>query len=385
MALKRLNVGMIGCGFMGRAHSTAWDAVRKFFKLPVDPVMHTVTGTPGEDVQGFAKQWGWNKASIDWESVVADPEIDVVDVVTPNNMHMPVALKAAAAGKHVCCEKPIACTVAEASEMATAVQRAGVKSCVWFCYRHVPAVALAHQLVRAGKIGRIFHASLFYLQDWADPTVPLAWRFQKETAGSGAHGDLNAHIVDMCRFVTGEEITVNSAMAKTIIKQRKLQIGAVAGGISEGLQASEEMGDVTVDDSLAFLAELSGGAMAVFQAARQATGNKNRNGFEICGEKGALRFDFEDMNKLWFYDATAPEAVQGWTNILVTNGAGHPYVGAYWPGGHLVGYQHGFSNQAYSFIRILNGEEPVVPVPNFADAVKTQMVLEDAYMKSGRG
>lgn len=377
MPLERLNVALLGCGFMGRVHSAAWADVRKYFKLPIKPVLHTVAGMPDENVQDFADRWGWEHASMDWKAVVANPEIDLVDIVSPNNMHAPMAIEAMKAGKYVACEKPIAGTLDDAQNMRMMALSRDAKTFVWFCYRHAPAVALAYQLVRENKIGRIFHANFFYLQDWADPTVPLVWRFKKESAGSGAHGDLNAHIVDMCQFLTGENINVKAAMAKTIIKQRKKLVGNVAGGIAEGLSASEEMGEVTVDDALAFLAELSGGGMAIFQAARQATGNQNRNGFEICGERGSLRFDFERMNELWFYDATAPRNVQGWTNIMVTHGADHPYVGAYWPDAHPIGYQHCFINEAFSIIRILNGEQPVVPVPDFADAAGTQCVLHN--------
>jgi predicted dehydrogenase len=267
--------------------------------------------------------------------------------------------------------------------MAREAKKARVKTFVWYNYRRVPAVALAHQLVKAGRIGEIRHVRAFYLQDWAGPDVPLAWRFDKKLAGSGAHGDLNAHIVDMTRFVTGREITeICGAIVETFIKERKRMTGAVAGGIAAGLKAEEEAGRVTVDDTVLFLARFAGGAVASFEAARQATGNQNRNGFEINGTKGSLKFDFERMNELQFYDATVDRAVQGWTNIMVTHGADHPYVGAWWPDAHLIGYEHGFVNEAYDILRVLAGQEPVVPIPDFEDAYKTQRVLEAALVSA---
>jgi predicted dehydrogenase len=374
---------MIGQGFMGRSHSNAWGQVGKFFKPPVKPVMHTVFGQEAENPQVFAENWGWQNASTDWEATVNSPEIGLVDIVTPNFMHAPPALAAIAAGKPVSCEKPLSATLEESRQLVEAAKKAGVKTFVWFNYRRCPAVAFAHQLVKEGKIGDIRHVRASYLQDWADESVPLAWRFEKEWAGSGAHGDLNAHLVDMTRFVTGQEITeVSGAIAETFIKKRKRMTGVVAGGITEGLQSTDEYGDVTVDDTVLFLARFAGGAVATYEAARQATGNFNRNGFEINGTKGSIRFDFERMNELDFYDATLPRPVQGWTNIMVTNGASHPYVGNWWPDAHVIGYEHGFVNQAYDICRVLAGEEPTVPIPDFEDAYNTQRVLEAALISA---
>ena len=379
----RVNIALIGQGFMGRTHSNAWGQVGKFFKPPLRPVMHTVFGQAQENPQAFAANWGWHNASTDWRKLVASPEIGLVDVATPNFMHAPVAKAALAAGKNVSCEKPIAGTLREAREMAAAAKKAKVKTFVWYNYRRCPAVALAHRLVKQGRIGQIRHVRAFYLQDWAGPDVPLAWRFDRKLAGSGAHGDLNAHIVDMTRFVTGQEITeICGAIAETFIKQRNLMTGTVAGGIAAGLKAAAKKGKVTVDDTVLFLARFSGGAVASFEAARQATGNQNRNGFEINGTLGALRFNFERMNELEFYDATAPRAVQGWTDIIVTHGADHPYVGNWWPDAHLIGYEHAFTNQAYDILRALAGQKPTVPLPDFQDAYQTQRVLEAALLSA---
>jgi len=379
--MATVNVALVGQGFMGRTHSNAWGQVNKFFDPPTKPVMHTVFGQEQENPQAFADNWGWQNASTDWEALVASPEIGLVDVVTPNYMHAPVARAAIEAGKPCSCEKPIAGTLDDARQMVDAAKAKGVPTFVWFNYRRCPAVALAHQLVKDGRVGKIRHLRAAYLQDWADESVPLLWRFDKKLTGSGAHGDLNAHIIDMARFVTGEEITeIAGAIAETFIKERKLAGGVAGGGIADGGEAAAGMGPVTVDDTVLFLARLSGGAVASFEAARQATGNQNRNTFEINGTKGSLKFDFERMNELEYYDATRPRAVQGWTTIMCTHGGeypeGHPYVANWWPDAHLIGYEHGFTNQAYDIMRVLSGRQPTVPIADFQDAYQTQRVLE---------
>jgi predicted dehydrogenase len=239
-------------------------------------------------------------------------------------------------------------------------------------------VALAHQLVREGRIGQIRHVRASYLQDWAmDENIPLAWRFDARQAGSGSHGDLNAHIIDMARFVTGEEVReICGGIVETFIKQRNLMSGMVSGGLSLGLKASTKKGKVTVDDAVVFLARFSGGAVASFEATRMATGNQNRNGFEINGSKGALRFNFERMNELEFYDATDERKVQGWRTIIVTHGGDHPYASAWWPDAHVIGYEHGFTNMAYDIVLAMAGKKPTVPLPDFNDAFVTQRILQ---------
>jgi predicted dehydrogenase len=378
-----INVALIGQGFMGRTHSNAWGQVAKFFKPLLRPVMYTVFGQPEENPKAFAENWGWQHASTDWEALVRSADVGLVDVVTPNYMHAPVARAAIAAGKPVCCEKPIAGTLADAREMVAAAQRSSVKTFVWFNYRRCPAVGLAHRLVKEGKLGQIRHVRATYLQDWADDNVPLLWRFDKTLAGSGAHGDLNAHIIDLTRFVTGEEITeVAGAIAETFIRQRKIPTGTATGGIAAGRAGAGQMGPVTVDDTVLFLARFSGGAVASFEAARQATGNQNRNTFEINGSKGSVKFDFERMNELQYYDATLPRAVQGWNTIMATHGGDHPYVANWWPDAHIIGYEHGFTNQAYDILKVLAGEEPTLPLPDFNDAYQTQRVLEAAMLSA---
>ncbi len=385
---SKLNVALIGQGFMGRTHSNAWGQVNRFFKPPMQAVMHTVFGQGEENPQAFADNWGWQRSTTDWEQLVRSPEIGLVDIVTPNYMHAPPAKAAIAAGKACACEKPIAGSLADAREMAESARKAGVKTFVWFNYRRVPAVGLAHRLVKEGRLGEIRHVRAAYLQDWAGDSVPLLWRFDRKLAGSGAHGDLNAHIIDMSRFVTGQEITeVSGAIAETFIKERKITAGVSAGGIAAHRSASvgAGMGPVTVDDTVLFLARFSGGAVASFEAARQATGNQNRNTLEVNGTKGSIKFDFERMNELQWYDATLPREVQGWTTIMCTHGGDHPYVANWWPDAHLIGYEHGFVNQAYDILRVMAGQEPTVPLPDFNDAYQTQRVLEAAMICATEG
>jgi predicted dehydrogenase len=379
--MREINIALLGEGFMGRTHSNAWSQVAKFFPVPLKPIMRTTFGRKEERPEEFADRWGWRFNSTNWEKTVASPDVELVDIVTPNKLHAPMAMAAIAAGKAVACEKPIASTLDDARAMVEAARAAGVKTFVWYNYRRVPAVSLAYKLVREGAIGTIRHVRAVYLQDWADENVPLLWRFQKEHSGTGAHGDLNAHIVDMTRFVTGLEITeVAGAIAETFIKERKIPAsGGSGGGIAAGAEGgSGGMGPVTVDDTLLFLTRFDNGAVGSYEAARQATGNQNRNGFEINGSKGSIRFNFERMNELEFYDATRPRAVQGWTNIMCTHGGDHPFAQYWWPDAHLIGYEHGFTNQAYDILRVMAGQEPTVPLPDFEDAYTTQRVLEAA-------
>ena len=375
---EQLNIALIGQGFMGRTHSNAWSQVRKFFKSPVTPVMHTSYGMPQEEPQVFAQKWGWKNVSTDWQATVRAAEIGLVDVVTPNHLHAPVARAALAAGKPVSCEKPLSDNLADAREMVQLAKQAKVPTFVWYNYRRCPAVAYAYKLARSGALGTIRHVRAFYLQDWADESVPLIWRFQKEVAGSGSHGDLAAHVIDMTRFVTGEEITeVNGALFETFIKQRAVLTKVSGGGIAGGTQGdTRTMAPVTVDDAVLFICRFEGGAVAHFEATRMATGNQNRNGFEINGTKGSLKFNFERMNELEYYDATGPRGIQGWRTIMCTHAPDHPYADAWWPDSHGIGYEHAFTNTASDILRVLGGQEPVVPIPDFADAFKTQRVLE---------
>ena len=351
---------------MGRAHSNAWSQVNRFFTVPIKPALHTVFGLPRENTAAFAERWGWQNASNHWESLVQSADIGLVDIVTPNFMHAPPALAALAAGKPCACEKPMSGTLADARAMAEAAKKAGVDTFVWYNYRRAPAVALAHKMVKDGVIGDVRHVRATYLQGWATEGVSLSWRFKKELAGSGAHGDLGSHIVDMTRFVTGLEVeTVCGAVAKTFVKQRK---------------DGDKMGDVTVDDTVLFTVEYNNGAVGSYEAARQATGNKNANAWEINGTKGALKFNFEQMNTLQYFDATRPPEVQGWTPIMCTRGGAHPYAANYWGDAHFIGYEHCFISMAYDILLKLAGKEPTVPLPDFNDAYQTHRVLEAALI-----
>ncbi len=377
-----LNVLMIGSKFMGRAHSNAWAQANKFFKLPTAINLHTISARDPKETRAFAKKWHWQNATTDWQSTLQNPdsEINLVDVATPNDVHAEQAIAALEAGKHVACEKPLAGTLDDARPMLAAAKKAkrrGIQTFVWFNYRRCPAVALAHQLVTSGKLGKIFHVRATYLQDWGGPQTPLLWRFQKASAGSGAHGDLNAHIIDLARFITGDSITqVVGAIEETFVKQR-----ALLNQPKSAKRAKQKMGKSTVDDCVLFMARFKSGATASFEASRLATGHKNRNTIEINGEHGSIKFDFERMNELQYFDAspdTDPKT-QGWANIMCTSAAGnHPYIKAWWPDAHIIGYEHGFTNQVADIVRTLAGKKPEVPLPDFADAFETQLVLEAA-------
>jgi predicted dehydrogenase len=379
MAVKNVNVLLIGTKFMGRAHSNAYVKVSKFFDLPVNLNMHTVAARDPKDLATFAAKWGWQNTSTDWRAAVNSEEIGLVDVSTPNNAHAEQAIAALEAGKHVACEKPLAGNLDDARQMAQAAKKAKKsKTFVWYNYRRCPAVALAHQLVKEGRLGRIYHVRAAYLQDWGGPDAPLIWRFKGDVAGSGALGDLAAHSIDTARFITGQEFTeITGALLETFIKERVIP-GSYGGEISGrgGAVASAKKGKSTVDDAVVFVAKFSGGAVATFEATRLSTGDKNRNRIEIHGDKGAVRFNFERMNELEWYDNTLEPKLQGWSTINVTNGgAGHPYAAAWWPTAHVLGYEHSFINQVSDMALVLGGQKPVVELPDFADAYQTQRVL----------
>ncbi len=374
---------------MGRAHSIAWANAPKYFDLPLKVDMRWVAGRDPSETHEFGRKWGWQGSTVDWRGALADPAVHLVDVATPNDAHREMAIESLEAGRHVACEKPLAGTLVDARAMHVAALKAakkGIKTFVWFNYRRAPAVALAQRLVRDGRIGRIFHVRAAYLQDWGGPETPLVWRFQSSIAGSGAHGDLNAHIIDLARFITGEEVTeVAGAIEETFIKEREIvaDSGVAISGRSSS-RSSRRMGKSTVDDCVMFLARMSGGAVASFESTRLATGNKNRNCIEINGERGSIRFNFERMNELEFWDNTQDAQCMGWTNILCTESA-HPYMKHYWPAGHLIGYEHCFVSQAADIARALAGDVAEAPLADFADAWQTQRVLEAAIQSARKG
>jgi predicted dehydrogenase len=370
-----LAVGMVGHAFMGAAHSQAWRTAPRFFDLPLDPVMRVVCGRDAARVADAAARLGWAESETDWRRVVERDDVDLVDICTPGDTHAEIAIAALEAGKHVLCEKPLANTVAEAEEMAAAAERAaagGVRAMVGFTYRRVPAVALARQLVGEGRIGEIRHVRAQYLQDWiADPEAPLSWRLDKSKAGSGSLGDIGAHIIDLTQHITGQHIAEVSGQLETFVKERPVAAGDTAGTLGGG-GSSTERGPVTVDDAAVFIARLSGGALGVYEATRFATGRKNAIRIEVNGSRGSLAFDFEDMNVLELYDADEPDETAGFRRILVTE-PGHPYVAAWWPAGHGLGYEHGFTHQVVDLVQaVASGTDPS---PTFADGLQVQRVL----------
>jgi predicted dehydrogenase len=378
------NIALLGQKFMGRAHSNAYLKVHRFFNVPKVPVMHTIVGRDLIALAPFADRWGWKHYFTNWKDAIKSSEIDLVDISTPNFMHAEQALASLSAGKHVACEKPLAHTLKDARQMKNAASRARrAKTFVWFNYRRCPAVALAQRLVEDGRLGKIYHVRAAYLQSWGGPETPLVWRFQKKFAGSGAHGDLNAHIIDMARFITGQEIVeVTGAISETFINERPLPDAAQREGVTSGgrRKRAAKTGKSDVDDCVLFLAKFKEGAVGTFEATRLATGNQNRNCIEINGELGALRFSFEDMNLLWYFDNRDDPAVAGWRRIMCTSAGNHPYAGAWWPDAHIIGYEHTFVNMVADMMAVLAGEEPTVPLPDFADAYETQRVLEAAVL-----
>ncbi|MCB9889688.1 MAG: Gfo/Idh/MocA family oxidoreductase [Planctomycetes bacterium] len=375
------HVALIGQKFMGRAHSNAWAQVGHFFDLPLLPERSLICARDAAELRDFAARWGWQRTTTDWREVAADDTIDLVDIGTPNDMHREQAVAMLEAGKHVACEKPLAGTLDDARVMAQAAKRSKrSKTFVWFNYRRCPALALAHRLVQQGKLGTIYHVRATYLQSWGGPNVPLIWRFQRKVAGSGAHGDLNAHIVDLARFLTGDEIVeVHGAVARTFIRERALP-GGGGGGKIAGQKAGVRKGKSDVDDAVLFLASFRGGAVASFEATRVAAGHQNRNTIELNGSQGSLRFDFEDMNVLHYHEGFDTSPTSGWTRIMCTAAEHHPYAANWWPDAHVLGYEHGFINMAADVLRVLGGKRPEVPLPDFADAYETQRVLEAALL-----
>jgi predicted dehydrogenase len=378
--LKTVNVAIIGTKFMGKAHSNAWRQAPKFFSLDLEPVLKVACGQDQKGTAEFARNWGWQEVESDWRKVLERPDVDVVDICTPTYLHKDIVVAAARAGKQIFCEKPIALNYAEAREMYEAAEKAGVLHYLNHNYRRTPAVAFARQLIDAGKIGQIFHWRGAYLQDWiTDPNFPLTWHLRKETAGAGPHYDLNSHSVDLARYLIGEVASV-TAMMKTFVQERPLP-GAGAGTFKSG-EGGGETGKVTVDDAAFMVVEFENGALGSFESSRFATGRKNFNYFEIYGSKGSLAFDLERMNELQYLDATTPADEQGFRTILVTN-ATHPYVAAWWPPGHIIGYEHEFTHAVADFLTALAKGTPITP--NLGDGMKDMQVLEAGILSATRG
>lgn len=363
-----LRIALIGSGFMGRMHSHAWHTAPRFFDLPLEPVPALlVSRSGGADA---ADRLCWPSHATDWHEAIDRADIDAIDICTPGDTHTEIALAALAAGKHVLCEKPLANSAADAQRMADAAANVDAVAMCGFSYRRTPALALARELIAAGRVGEIRHVRAQYLQDWlSDADAPHTWRLDRERAGSGALGDIGAHSIDAAQWLTGQRIEAVSATMRTFVASRPRRaavegLGGVAADPSDRLP-------VTVDDAVAFTARFDGGAFGVFEATRLATGRRNANRIEINGDRGSIAFDFERMNELEVYDADA-DLAQGFRRVQVTE-AQHPYAGAWWPAGHGLGYEHLFTHQAVDFVRAVAGEIPASPT--FADAARVQRVL----------
>jgi predicted dehydrogenase len=419
-----LGVGMVGYAFMGRAHSQAWRTVDRVFELPLRPRLAAICGRDKAAAESAAARLGWAATETDWRALIARDDVQLIDIAAPGSLHAPIAIAALQAGKHVLCEKPLANTLAEAERMSAAADAAfpsGARAMVGFNYRRVPALALARRLVEQGRIGTLRHVRAVYLQDWlVDPDSPLTWRMQADRAGSGALGDLGAHIVDLARFLTGDEITGVSAVSATFVEQRPLAdefeggagtpdatgagTGAGAGSGtgagagtgagsgswagtgagSAGAAGTRRTGQVTVDDAVVFTARFGSGALGSFEATRYAAGRKNGLRIELNGAAGSLAFDLERLNELEFYDAddTDGGATGGFRRILVTEPE-HPYLSGWWPPGHTLGWEHTFTNQARDLLTAI--AEGGQPAPSFADGLTVQRVLDSVQRSAAAG
>jgi len=375
---KELRVGMVGYGFMGRTHSNAYKRLNDFFSVEHRPVLKAVCGRNREKAEAFAKNWGYERVETDWRALVNAPDIDLIDIGTPNDTHYDIAVAAARNGKMVLCEKPLAMTVQQAEEMTEIVEKAGVPNMVWFNYRRVPSIALAKQLVDEGRIGKAFHYRATYLQDWTiSPDVPQGgaalWRLDVNAAGSGVTGDLLAHSIDTAMWLNGPIKRV-AAMTKTFVPER---VHADTGKVQP----------VGIDDACMFLAEFANGSMGTFESTRYARGRKNFNTFEMNGEAGSVYFDLEEPEYLQFFEYQQQQSgkkveshLTGWRKIHTTNGE-HPYMDHYWVPGTCIGYEHTFLNALADFVEGIESGKPTQP--DFRNALQTQRVC-DAVLEAAK-
>ena len=364
---KEINIGIVGTQFMGRAHSNAWADVARFYDLPFQVVMKAACDINPTSEDNFAKRLGWKSFETSWENLIKRKDIDIIDICTPNKLHMPIAVMAAQEGKHIICEKPLAMTAHEAKQMAEAAEISGLNHMTAFNYRRVPAIVLAKKMIDDGKLGKIHHFNAVYYQDWlVDPGFQWVWRNDVKLAGSGAHGDMNAHTVDLARYLVGEFESV-CGDEKVFVEERKKP-------------GSDEMGKVTADDTTSFLARFENGALGNFIATRFATGKKNFLRLEIFGSKGSIIFNLERLNELEYYSRDDHSAEQGFRNILVTENE-HPYINRWWPPGHIIGWEHTFIHEIGDFLKAIANNVKITP--DFYDGYKCQLVL-DAVMESSK-
>lgn len=368
--MKPLNFAIIGTRFMGRAHSNAFHQAGYYFDIPYQPVLKVACGQNEQTTREFARNWGWQEFETDWRKVVERPDVDVIDISVPPNLHKEIAVAAAQNGKHLFCEKPAALTAQEAREMLAAAESAGVLHYLNHNFRRLPAVSYARQLVEEGRLGEIYQWRGTYLAEWMlDPSIPMHWHLRKEIAGGGPMYDLCSHSIDLARFFAGE-ISAVSAIYKNIIPRRPLE------------KDSAEMGEVTVEDAGYLLLEFASGAIGSLDSSWMAAGRINYNSFEVYGSKGSLLFNTERMNNLQYYNHEAPAVERGFRDIMVTE-ANHPYFGAWWPPGHTIGYEHTFIHAVVDFLRALARGEPIRP--NFEDGIREMEVLEAATESARTG
>jgi predicted dehydrogenase len=368
---KPLNIGMIGYGFMGRAHSNAYRKVNHFFDLEYRPVLKAACARSADKAKAFVDKWGYESVETDWRKLVERKDIDLIDICTPNNTHAEIAIAAARNGKMILCEKPLAMNGPEGLKMVDAVEKAKVPNMVWYNYRRVPAVTLAKNLIDEGRLGHIFHYRAKFLQDWTiSPELPQGgtglWRLDVAAAGSGVTGDLLAHCIDTALWHNGSIATVN-AMTETFIKERKHNL---TGKVEK----------VGIDDACAFLARFANGSLATFESTRYARGHKALYTFEINGEHASIAWDLHDLHRLQYFDHRDQGIVRGWRSIHVTD-SDHPYMGKWWVPGLQIGYEHSFVHQVADFLEGVAKGKPAMP--DFRDALRTQLVC-DAVLQSAR-
>jgi predicted dehydrogenase len=368
---KPLNVGMVGYGFMGRAHSNAYSQVNHFFDLGHRPVLKAVCARSADKAKAFADQWGYESVEADWRKLVERKDIDLIDICTPNNTHAEIATAAAQNGKMVLCEKPLAMTGPEGLKMVQAVEKAGVPNMVWYNYRRVPAVTLAKQLVDEGRLGKVFHYRANFLQDWTiSPELPQGgtglWRLDVAAAGSGVSGDLLAHCIDTALWLNGPLDSL-TAMTETFVKERKHNL---TGKVEK----------VGIDDACAFMGRFKNGSLALFESTRYARGHKALYTFEVNGEHASVRWDLHDLHRLEYFDHRDQGLTRGWRSVHVTDGE-HPYMGRWWVPGLQIGYGATFVHQMADFLKGLETGQPAQP--DFRDAYRTQLVL-DAILASAK-
>lgn len=369
---KKLNIGLIGYKFMGRAHSNAWKKAATFFDIPFEPVLKVVCGRHREGLSEFAEKWGWEEIETDWRKLIARDDIDVIDIALPQHLHYEIAVEAAKAGKHIFCEKPMAMNSTQALEMLAICEQNGVLHYLNHNYRRVPAIVQAKKMIEEGLLGDVYHWRAAYQQDWiTDPDFPLTWQLQKELAHAGPQWDLNSHCVDLAHYLIGPIRDV-TALTRNFITQRPL---ADEGGVGnlKAEASGQGMGAVTVEDAALMLVNFENGAIGSFEATRFANGRKNRLSFEIYGSKGSVTFDLERMNELQYFNKEDAAGLQGFRTIQTTEDS-HPYIKNWWPAGHIIGYEHTFIHVVSDFVTALANEESITP--NFRDGLEIIRVLE---------